>query len=137
MCCLRRCSRVEKNPTKSVLVESPCGACAGLQSHDVQVVPQAHIGPDGCRQGGHAGTDGPDGVSLGGGNTASADTEGSSSSCCCGRDLGGVTDGAVTPGSSDADIVVLAGQMGLRGSHRTGTRVPIKAGNRSCSTIIS
>ena len=48
-----------------------------------------------------------------------------------------VTDRAITPGSSDANIVVLAGQMGLRSSHRTGTRVPIEAGNRSCSAIIS
>ena len=44
---LRSCSSVEKNPTESVLMESSSSSSAGLESHDVQVVSQAHIGPDG------------------------------------------------------------------------------------------
>ena len=49
-----------------------------------------------------------------------ADTKEERSSCSCGGILQGVTDGAVTPGSPDADIVVLAGR------HR--------AGDGSCTT---
>merc|ERR1711881_223593 len=75
---------VEKNPTDSVLMESSCGPSAGLKGHDVQVVSQTDVGPDGCREGRHSGADGADGVSLGGGNTASAETKGGRSSCCCG-----------------------------------------------------
>ena len=89
---LRSCSRVEKNTTDSVLMESSCGPSAGLEGHDVQVVSQTDVGPDGCREGRHSGADGADGVSLGGGHTASADTKGGSSSCGCGGDLRGVAD---------------------------------------------
>ena len=117
MSCLGSCSRVEKNPTESVLMESSRGAGAGLEGHNVQIVSQAHIGPDGCGEGRHSGTDGADGVGLGGGHTASADTKGGRSSCSCGGNLRGVTDGTVTPGSPDADIVVLAGQMVLAGGY--------------------
>lgn len=114
---LRSCSRVEKNTTDSVLMESSCGPSAGLEGHDVQVVSQTDVGPDGCREGRHSGADGADGVSLGGGNTASAETKGGRSSCCCGGNLRGVADRAVTAGSSDADIVVLAAQVVLAGRH--------------------
>ena len=92
MSSLRSCSRVEENPTESVLMESSGGSRAGLEGHDVQVVSQAHIGPDGGGEGRHSGTDGADGVSLGGGHTASADTKGGSSSCRCGGNLRGVAD---------------------------------------------
>ena len=89
---LRSCGRVEKNPTESVLIESSRGASAGLEGHDVQIVSQAHIGPDGCGEGRHSDADGADGVSLCGGHTASADTEGGRSSCGCGGNLRGVAD---------------------------------------------
>ena len=92
MSCLRSCSRVEKNPTESVLMESSSGSSAGLQGDNVQIVSQAHIGPDGCGEGRHSGADGADGVSLCGGHTASADTKGCSSSCGCGGNLRGVAD---------------------------------------------
>ena len=68
---------------------------------------------------------------MGGGHTASADTKGGSSSCRCGGDLRGVADGAVTPGSPDADIVVLAGQVVLAGRHGGGAGVPVETGDGS------
>ena len=51
--------------------------------------------------------------------------------------MGRITDGAVAPGSSDANVVVLARQMGLRGGHRASAGVPIEAGNGTWSRIFS
>ena len=82
-----------------------------MKSHDVQIVSKPGIAGSGGGEGGETGAPGPDGGRLGGGNTSSTETEGVNS--CGGVDLRGVTDGAVAPGSSDADIIVLAGQMVL------------------------
>ena len=67
--------------------------------------------------------------------SSSTDPEGGGRSG--GGDVGTVTDGTGTSGSSDANVVVLAGQMGLRGRHRGSAGVPVEAGNGTWSRILS
>ena len=118
----RRSRGIEVRPADPVSPDGSGGPDGGLEGNDVQVVPESpHRG--GRRvEGGDPGTGGPDGVGLSGPDTAGTEPVGAS-------DLGREADGAVVPGSPDADVVVLAGEVVLGGRHRARAGVPVEAGD--------
>ena len=117
------------------MCKASTASSAGLEGHDVQVVALPVVVCGRARGRGRvedvdSGTLGPDGVGLRGVVAPRTDTVGG---CSSGNSreagLGGVADGAVLTGPSDADIVVLAGQMVLGGRHGSGAGVPVKTRN--------
>ena len=75
-------------------------------------------------------------------NVSSTDAIGAGNPGGCRSNYGREADLAVTPGTSDADVVVLVGQMevvGRRGGSQAsrGARVPVETGNRPCNINIS
>ena len=132
-CCWRGC--IENCPANSICPYSPGCSSAWLKRNDVQIVSKSWITGKCCTKCCYSRAQTPYRICKSRAWACCTDTEWRSSGG--GGNYGRVAYGAITPGSSDADIVVLAGQMGLGGSDRASGSVPIEAGNRSCITFIS
>ena len=94
------------------------GGGGGLQGGDLKIVSIGHLAALDGIEGGHPGALGPNIVGLGRLNGGAAHPiRGLDSD---GGDVGAVADGAVAPGPPDADVVILATQMGLGCGDRRG-----------------
>ena len=102
------------------------GPGGGLQRHNLQVVPVGNCGALDGVDAGDAGAHAAHGGRLrrvqGGAPHPVGGLGGG------GHDVGAVADCAVAPGPSDADVIILVTQMGLRSVQGGGGHVPGKAG---------
>ena len=71
------------------------------------------------------------GIRHGGSQSTAAQTEGGGGCGGGGGDGRVIADGAVAPGSPDADVIVLVCQVILGGGHGRGTGVKVEAGDGS------
>ena len=98
-----------------------------LEGGDLEIVTIGHLAALGGAEGGDASAHGADRGGLGGVQGGAPHPVGGLGG---GRgDVGAVADVAVAPFPSDADVVILVTQMGLRTGDSRGGRVPVKAGD--------